>query len=92
MVTATTAITDLLKMLHKILFYFFILTLITSKRGQSMSFSDLTNVSNISKIYEGLFVELGLKLKLPENSCFEYYTLAKLKKYPPTFLTAQVKN
>ena len=51
---------------------FFILTSFTSETswGQTMSFSDLTEVSNLTWIchfsYEVLFVELGWKLKHPE--------------------------
>ena len=53
---------------------FFILTLFTSETswGQTMTFSDLTEVSNFSwrclLSYEILFVELGWTLKHPETA------------------------
>ena len=53
---------------------FFILTSVTSETswGQTMSFSDLTEVSNFSwrcqLSYEVLLVELGWKLKHPETA------------------------
>ena len=56
---------------HKI---FFILTSITSETswGQTMDFSDLTEVSNFrwrcQLLYGVLFVELGWKLKHPETA------------------------
>ena len=53
---------------------FFILTSVTSKTcwGQTMGFSDHTEVSNFSwrcqLLYEVLFVEFGWKLKHPETA------------------------
>ena len=60
---------------HKI---FFILTSITSETswGQTMDFSDLTEVSNFrwrcQLLYGVLFVELGWKLKHPETAISQW--------------------
>ena len=69
---------------------FFILTSVTSETswGQTMSFSDLTEVSNFSwrlqLSYEVLFVELGWKLKHPETAISQRALLD-----PPASLTDQ---
>ena len=69
---------------------FFILTSVTSETswGQTMSFSDLTEVSNFSWIcllsYEVLFVELGWTLKHPETTISQRALLD-----PPASLTDQ---
>ena len=71
---------------------FFILTSVTSETswGQTMSFSDLTEVSNFSwrcqLLYEVLFVNLRLKLKHTETTISHW---ALLDPTPPVFLTDQ---
>ena len=72
-------------------FFFFILTLVTSDTfwGQTMSLSQLKDVSNFSwrsKLsFEILFLELGWKLKHPETAISQWVILT----LPPASLTDQ---